>query len=69
MPSGVTFNGECTRDVREQFQLSSTAHVDLADPGDTVCEEVYTLGVTKNETELFQVISCQLLNGSQCNSW
>lgn len=33
----------------EQFLPSPTAHADLADQGHTVCEEVYTFGLTKNE--------------------
>lgn len=71
-PRGVTFNGEHTRERvstnTEQFLPSSPACVDLADKGDTVCEEVYTFGLTENEKGFYFLLAFTYISGCACTA-
>lgn len=45
--------------------------MDLADQGDAVCGEVYTFGLAKNETGLFQVyflLAFTFISGCACTA-
>lgn len=52
----------------EHFLLSPTALADLADQGDTVCEEVYTFGLTENEQGVYFLPACTYISGCACTA-
>lgn len=52
----------------EQFLLSSTACAYLADQRDSVCEGVYTFGLTEIEKRLYVLPAFTYISGCACTA-